>query len=65
MYRELNKITLKAPVKMGDLVVENILNTGVDVIATKTWTGRALFTTPQSQLRKKLLRVSSFLNCEP
>jgi CxxC motif-containing protein len=32
---ELNKITLKAPVKMGDLVVENILNTGVDVIATR------------------------------
>lgn len=32
---ELNKITVKAPVKMGDVIVENILNTGVDVIATR------------------------------
>lgn len=32
---ELNKITVKAPVKMGDVIVENILDTGVDVIATR------------------------------
>ncbi|MDK2806301.1 MAG: hypothetical protein PWR08_1720 [Thermoanaerobacterium sp.] len=32
---ELSKITLKPPIKVGDVVVKNILNTGVDVIATR------------------------------
>ena len=31
----LNKITIKAPVKIGDIVVENILDTGVNVVATR------------------------------
>ncbi len=31
----LQKVTLKAPVKCGDTVVENILGTGVNVIATR------------------------------
>ena len=31
----LNNITVKAPVKMGDVILENILDTGVDVIATR------------------------------
>ncbi|MBN2796914.1 MAG: DUF1667 domain-containing protein [Clostridia bacterium] len=31
----LNKITVKGPVKMGDVVVKNILDTGVDMIATR------------------------------
>ncbi len=29
-----NKATIKAPVKIGDVVIENILGTGVDIIAT-------------------------------
>lgn len=31
----LNNITLKAPVKMGDVVIENILNTGVDIVTSR------------------------------
>ena len=30
----LAKVTVKAPVRMGDVVVQNLLNTGIDVIAT-------------------------------
>ena len=32
---EINKVVLKAPVKIGDIVVENILGTGVNIVATK------------------------------
>ncbi len=32
----INKTTLKAPVMVGDLVVKDILGTGVNVVATKT-----------------------------
>lgn len=32
---EINKVTIKAPVKIGDVVIENVLETGVDVVATK------------------------------
>lgn len=31
----INQVKLKAPVNIGDTVVKNILNTGVDVVATK------------------------------
>ena len=31
---EINKVTLAAPVKIGDVVLENILNTGVNIVAT-------------------------------
>lgn len=31
----LNNITIKAPVKMGDIILKNILDTGVDVVATR------------------------------
>ncbi|MCR5741645.1 MAG: DUF1667 domain-containing protein [Gammaproteobacteria bacterium] len=30
----LKNVELKAPVKIGDVVVQNILNTGVDIVAT-------------------------------
>ena len=33
--KELNSLTLKAPVQMGDVVFENILSTGINVIATR------------------------------
>jgi CxxC motif-containing protein len=32
---EINKVTLKAPVRIGEIICSNILNTGVDVIATR------------------------------
>ncbi|EMT39115.1 Uncharacterized protein with conserved CXXC pairs [Thermoanaerobacter thermohydrosulfuricus WC1] len=32
---ELAKVEVKAPVKIGDVVVKNILGTGVDIIATR------------------------------
>ncbi|MEG1256110.1 DUF1667 domain-containing protein [Clostridium sp.] len=31
----LNSIEVEAPVKVGDVIVENILGTGVDVVATR------------------------------
>ncbi|MBM7622714.1 DUF1667 domain-containing protein [Sporohalobacter salinus] len=32
---ELAKVELEAPIKLGDIVIENILNTGVDVVTTR------------------------------
>ncbi len=32
----LNKVQVDAPVKVGDVIVKNLLNTGVDVVATRT-----------------------------
>ncbi|HEY4533835.1 MAG TPA: DUF1667 domain-containing protein [Fusobacterium sp.] len=32
---ELKKVVLHSPVKRGDVVIRNVLNTGVDVVATK------------------------------
>ena len=34
--KKINKVTVKAPVKAGDVIVENILGTGVDVIASRS-----------------------------
>lgn len=33
---EINKVIICAPIKMGDVVLENILETGVDIIATRS-----------------------------
>ena len=33
--RQLRKVTLTAPVKIGDVVVENVCGTGVNIIATR------------------------------
>ncbi|MDR3595978.1 DUF1667 domain-containing protein [Clostridium sp.] len=32
---EINKVTIEAPVKIGDIVIKNIFETGVDVVVTK------------------------------
>ncbi|MCI6152698.1 DUF1667 domain-containing protein [Fusobacterium perfoetens] len=32
---ELAKVELKSPVKVGDVVIKNVLNTGVDVVACR------------------------------
>ena len=31
---KINKVTIKPPVKIGDVLIENILNTGSNIIAT-------------------------------
>lgn len=35
ILEELKPITLKAPVKIGDVIISNVAGTGVDIIATK------------------------------
>lgn len=32
--KEINKASIKAPVKIGDVVIKDILGTGVDIVAT-------------------------------
>ncbi len=32
---EINKVTMSAPVKIGDIVIENLLGTGVDIVITR------------------------------
>ena len=32
--KEINAVTINAPVKIGDVVIENILGLGVDIVAT-------------------------------
>jgi CxxC motif-containing protein len=34
--KELDKVVVKAPVKMGDVVLKDVCGTGIDVVATKT-----------------------------
>lgn len=36
VVKKLQKTVVNAPVKMGDIVVENIMETGVDIIASKS-----------------------------
>ena len=36
IMNEINKIKVLAPVKMGDVIIPNILNTGADIIATRS-----------------------------
>lgn len=33
--REIRKVTLTSPVKIGDVVVENVCGTGINIIATR------------------------------
>ena len=32
---EITRVTVKAPIKIGDVIIKNVLNTGVDIVATK------------------------------
>ena len=36
IMKELDKVSLKAPVQVGDKVIENVLNLGVNIVACKT-----------------------------
>jgi len=33
---EINKVKVNAPIKMGEVIIKNILNTGVDIIASRS-----------------------------
>lgn len=34
VMKEINKVTVKAPVSIGDIVIKNVLDTGADIVAT-------------------------------
>ena len=36
IVKEISKIKIEAPVGSGNIIIKNILNTGVDIIATRT-----------------------------
>ena len=36
----INSVTVKAPVKIGDVVIENILGLGIDIVATNCDSGK-------------------------
>ena len=36
IVREISKIRVKTPVKSGDIIIKNILDTGADILATRT-----------------------------
>lgn len=36
VMKAINKIRLKAPININDVIIKNVLNTGVDIIATKS-----------------------------
>jgi CxxC motif-containing protein len=36
IMEELDKIKVSAPINVGDVIVENILNTGVNIVSAKT-----------------------------
>ena len=38
--KEINAVSIKAPVKIGDVVIENILGLGVDIVATNCDNGK-------------------------
>lgn len=35
VMEEINKVAVKAPIKIGDVIIKNVLGSGVDIIATK------------------------------
>lgn len=36
IMKELDKVSVSAPINSGDIIVKNILNTGINIISTKT-----------------------------
>ena len=35
VMKEINKVEVKAPIKMHEVIIKNVLNTGVDIISTR------------------------------
>ncbi|MDO4534965.1 MAG: DUF1667 domain-containing protein [Clostridium perfringens] len=38
IMKEINKVEVKLPIKIGQVIIENILDTGVNIVATKSMT---------------------------
>ena len=36
VMKVINSITVKAPIKCGDIIIKNILHTGIDLVATRS-----------------------------
>ena len=36
VIKEINKVELDLPIYMGDIVIENVLNTGINIVASRT-----------------------------
>ncbi len=36
IMKEINKVEVTAPIKLGDIIIENILNTKANIVATRT-----------------------------
>lgn len=36
VMKEINKVEVKLPIKIGQVIIENILDTGVNIVATKS-----------------------------
>lgn len=34
--KEINSVEIEAPVKVGDIIIENILNTGINLVASRS-----------------------------
>ena len=32
---EINRVEVKSPIKMGDIIIKNVLDTGIDIVATR------------------------------
>ncbi len=33
---EINKVTVTSPIKMGDVIIENVCDTGIDIVASRS-----------------------------
>ena len=40
VMKEINKVTVEAPVKIGDVFIEDVCGTGVDIVATNNDNGK-------------------------
>ena len=40
VMKEINKVTVEAPVKIGDVFIANVCDTGVDIVATNNDNGK-------------------------
>ncbi len=36
IVKEISKIKAEAPIRLGDIIIKNVLNTGADILATRT-----------------------------
>ena len=36
IMKEINKVTVTSPVKMGDVIIKNVCDTGIDIVASRS-----------------------------